>query len=183
VRIFIKTRESLGGISIRKGLKKISRNRKVHNFKSARTIAVLFDANDKTGFEEIKLFDKFLKELNIQADFLGYSLLDELPSDMILRDRFKLISPKNLDFFQRPKSEEMKAFIQKEYDILIDLAIKRYFVIDYLSSLSVAHFKVGPFREDKNEYDLMIHIEQDPSAGYFIEQIKNYVSIINNSVQ
>lgn len=181
MRLFIKTRESLGGISIRKGLKKNSRIRKVYNFKSAKSIAVLFDANDKSGFEEIKLFDKFFKELNIQADFLGYCLSDELPSDMILRDHFRLISPKDLDFFQRPKSEEMKAFIQKEYHILIDLSINRYFVIDYLCSLSMAHFKVGPFRESKNEYDMMIHIEQNPVAGYLIEQIKNYVSVINSS--
>jgi hypothetical protein len=183
VRIFIKIRESIGSVSIRKRLKKISRNRKVHNFKTAKKVAVLFDANDSSGFDQVKLFDKFLKELNIETEFIGYSLLNEIPSEMILRNRFKVISPKDLDFFLRPKSQDMKSFVQKEFDILIDLVINRYFVIDYLNSLSLAQFKVGPFREDKNEYDLMIHIENDPSAGYFIEQIKNYVSVINSSPQ
>lgn len=144
-------------------------------------MAVLFDANDKSGFEEIKLFDKFLKESGIKAEFIGYSPMEEVSSDMILRDRFKNLSPKDLDFFQRPKSAEIKAFIQKEFDILIDLSLTRYFVLDYICSLSQAHFKVGSYREDKNEYDLMIHIEQDPSTGYFIEQIKNYVSVINST--
>jgi len=180
MRLFVKTRESIGRRKVRKILKTFARERYAHNFDTAGFIAVLFDAGIEDSFNEIKNFRKYLKDLNIKTEFIGYIDQDEVHPDMILLDKVKIITRKDLDFFQRPKDPDIVKFLEKEPDILIDLCLHRYFPVDYILSLSKAHFKVGCY-EENSKYDMMIHVEKDPKVAYLIEQVKNYVSIINSS--
>jgi hypothetical protein len=62
---------------------------------------------------------------------------------------------------------------------LIDLNINNDFPLEYISTLSVATFKVGAtgsYRDE--EFDLTINIGENQSTKYLVTQIKHYLSMI-----
>jgi len=44
----------------------------------------------------------------------------------------------------------------------------------------LSDLKVGIYTENKNDYDLMINTGNNSSVDYLIEQIKHYVTLLNN---
>ena len=68
-----------------------------------------------------------------------------------------------------------------KFDILVDLSLDSHFSFFFFTSLSPSVFKVGRYAENSGDLDLMIDISSQPDLGFLIDQIKNYVSILNNS--
>ena len=58
--MFRNIRTSLGLNRIKKKSSKITRNRKVQNFETAKSAAILFDAAEDKSFNHIKGFKKYL---------------------------------------------------------------------------------------------------------------------------
>ncbi len=172
---------ALGNYILKKKMKNSVRKRKLHNFESAHSAGILFDANDKEAFGHIKEFSGFLKSNNISTRLLGYVESNELPDEMVLWDNCDLVSLKDIDWFLKPKTVVANEFITTEFNILFDLSLEHYFTICYISKLSSANFKVGRYTEDDNDFDFMIDINKNPRVDYLIEQIKNYISMLNNS--
>lgn len=166
---------------MRKKKKQTPRKRAVFNFETAKTAGVLFDANDPDGFTSIIDFSKFLKKEGIKARLLGYVEDKELPDQMVLRDNCEFVSLKDIDLFLRPKNQAGVDFMNTEFDLLFDLNLKEYFTAEYISTLSIARFKVSRFIKADNDFDFMINIEKNPSVEYLIEQIKIYVAILNKN--
>lgn len=109
----------------------------------------------------------------------GYTPEKEIPDEVAIREKCDVISVKDLDWLFRPAGESAGKVLEEDFDILFDLSLTPSFPLSWLSELSTASFKVGRYSEDPNDYDLMIHIHSNPSIEFFIEQIKNYVSILN----
>ena len=167
--------------SIRKKKRLIVRNRKVHNFTTAKSVGIFFDTTDTESFQKIRDFSKQLKDQKISSEILGYVNSEEIPGELLLWDSCHVLSNKDLDWKFRPKNQIVEKFISKEFDILFDLSLSDCIPSIYIISLYNAQFKVGKFREGENDLDLMINIDQDNSVKYLIEQILNYVSMLNKS--
>jgi hypothetical protein len=180
VRGFLKIRTALGNYILRKKIKSSSRKKQLHNFETAKTAGILFDAGDTESFKYIKDFSKFLKSENIKPQLLGYIESKEVPDEMVLWDDCDIVSINEIDWLLKPSSPEALRFINTEYNILFDLSLTHYFTMCYISKLSSAIFKVGRYTEEDNDFDLMIDVRKNPQVDYLIEQIKNYLSILNN---
>lgn len=161
-------------------MKNSTRNKHLHNFETANSAGILFDASDTESFKYIKEFSKFLKSNNIRTYLLGYIESKEVPDEMVLWDDCDIVSINDIDWLLRPKSPAALDFINSEYNILFDLSLKHNFTMCYISKLSSADFKVGRYTDEDNDFDLMIDVNKNPRVDYFIEQIKNYISILNN---
>ncbi len=94
-----------------------------------------------------------------------------------------MICKKDLDYLFRPRDEQRMNFTEKTFDILFDLSMNDYFPVVYLTTLSRASFKVGRYRETGSDNDFMIDIRNEFTVEFLIEQIKNYVSILNNPAE
>ncbi len=160
--------------------RKINRNRVVHNFQTAKDTAILFDATDPQTFRHIRDFSKYLEKQRIRTGLLGYVNSDEVPSDMVLWENCHVMCKKDLDFLFRPTDESVIQFMERDYDILFDLSMNDFFPLTFATVLSRAKFKVGRYKESLNDTDVMIDIKKEPTVDFLIEQIKNYVSILNN---
>lgn len=178
--MFRKLRESIGTGNIKKKSAKIKRDRVVHNFKTARSASILFDANENESFTHIRQFKSFLEKQNIKTELLGYVDEDEIPDDLLLWEHCHVYCKKDLTFLYKIKQDLTKDFLDNSFDILFDLSLNDHLPLVSLSSLSKSKFKVGRYKETFNDYDLMINIDKNKRIDYFIEQIKNYVSILNN---
>ncbi len=180
VIIFGKIRSAFGEKMLSKRVKTLERQKMVHNFNTARTIGIIFDAGQKEDLKQVKEFAKYLSELKINCTVLGYVDSDEIHSDLLFYKNISIFSKKELDFFFRPTHPDAVKFQSAKFDILIDLSLRDYFPIRWILGLSTAPFKVGRYSEAKPDPDFMIDIHSQPEIEFLIEQIKNYVSILNN---
>lgn len=172
-------KKTFGKISLKKNLRKNNRQVSVHNFKSAETIGIIFNSPDDESFTVVKNFLSFLADNNLKVIALGFVPDKKIPENLLLRKGINFFCKKDLNWYYKPKTEVVNQFINQNFDILIDLSLKEYFPLYYIGQLSNASFKIGRQSEQYQYQDLMINIGKNHSIDYLIEQIKHYLTIIN----
>lgn len=174
-------KEKIGRFKLKRALKKIHRTPYVFNLETAKTIAVLYDATNRNDYETVKKFVHFLKEERKNVIALGY--IDAKNDSEIVKPHlnYQFFSKRNLNKLGIPFGNEVDQIINYTFDLLIDLNMSDdCFPIEYISTLSLAKFKVGAsgsYRD--NAMDLTINIEKNKTLDYLIIQIKHYLKIIN----
>jgi hypothetical protein len=79
-----------------------------------------------------------------------------------------------------PGGPEINQFKDKRFDILINLYSGNNIQIEFISALSKAKLRVGPFSENPNSYDLMIDIPDSKGIDHLIKQIDFFLNRINS---
>ena len=171
----------LGGFVLGNKLKRQKRKVKVFNLNTAKSALLVYEATDNYQEEKARKFARFLKEEGIKVDSLGYykkkNRKEELPKDEL---GYVYFDKEYLNWHGFAKDPKIKAFQEKEYHLLIDLNLGGRFCLEVISSLSKANFKVGKAGGYCDEVcDLTIATEEK-DIEYLIDQIKNYLNIINN---
>lgn len=174
--------QNIGIRMLRKSLKRTSRNKTAHNFKSASTATILFDALIPESFSVVKDFSRYLKENSIKTKVIGFVAQKEVPQEMLLWANFDFITKKDLNWYGKPGGPVSEEYFASESDILFVFSFTQNISLDFLSQLSLAKFKVGCFTEANNDYDLMIN----PPGGkcdmeFLTEQVKLYINMLNPS--
>ena len=172
-------RETIGNRVLKNKLKSVQRETRVHNFKTAESAVVLFDAAKKNAFKIIWEFRGFLMDKGVSCIVYGYINQKEIPPDMLFWKDLHMINKGNLNWFLQPKGESVELYKQEDPDLLIDFNTDHRLELQFLVQLSPARFKIGCFTEEKNDYDLMINLSEQDDMSYLSEQIKHYVSILN----
>ena len=136
--------EKLGRFKLKNEKKRLHRKVKAFSLDKASTVGVLYNATNRSDAETVKKFIHYLKEE--RKDVLSLGFVDT-------KDASELINPiLNYTFFDQndlsknlvPKGNDVNAFLNKPFSILIDLTTSGgCFPLEYVSSLSIAKFKVG----------------------------------------
>jgi len=171
--------ENIGRRILRRKVKGFQREVRVHNFKTARTAAILFDASEPDCFPVIKDFRKFLEKQGIQCKVFGYVPQKEIPDEMLFWKNYTFITRRDLTWYLMPKGESARTFYGQDTDLLIDFTREVPLELQFLVRLSGARFKVGCFTEQDNDYDLMINLTGKCDIGYFAEQVRHYIAMLN----
>ncbi|MFV0522263.1 MAG: DUF6913 domain-containing protein [Mangrovibacterium sp.] len=148
-------------------LKKKNRLKSFVNINNAATIGLIWQNED---IEATTYLIELLQNRNIVIEKLCFA---NTPGEMVF-------SKKDFSFFGRPKSDIVKEFINKPFDILIDITKDSTFEIKVIRALSKAKFKVGSSVSDSNYLDLNIQIKGGAKSMYLVEQILFYLEAINN---
>lgn len=170
-----KWRYKLGEAFLRRQMKKMHRQIKAFNIRQAKEVGILFDATTLEKYEPVRSFIAFLQEQGIHTHVLGFINDKKIPDSYLLRRSFHFFSKNELSWTFRPISQHALNFSKKNFDILFSLDTENLFPLLYLASLSRAYFKVGMFSPDHQYLDFMIHLKDNTSVGYLIEQIKSYL--------
>ncbi|MEX0982918.1 MAG: hypothetical protein WD577_01725 [Bacteroidales bacterium] len=174
--------KNIGYWVLKKRFGKISRDKSVQNFETASSAVIVFDTMLSDSLQPIKEFTKFLKKQQIKTSVLGHVNGKEIPQEMMLWPGIDFLTRKNVNWYGCPKGEIADAYFGKQPDMLFVIAFEENLTIEYLARLSLAKFKVGRFTENENDLDLMINLEnKDCRVGYFLEQIKHYIHMLNPS--
>ena len=140
----------------------------------------MFSVDGQQEWSALSFFE-FLKSKHKFITALGYIKKKENISQKIDKTGFNYFSYSDLNWYLKPKNPIVNAFIEEEYDILIDLNVNNVYPIQYISGLSNAKLKVGNFdMKNMNYYDFMINVNDDFTVDNYIEQIKHYLNTINN---
>jgi len=151
-----------------------------HSFNTAKTCGVVFNATNKDIYEKARRLIAYIHDHDIKVDAVGYVHKRELMNFFLPQKNIDYFSRSNLNIIGIPNNPYIKDFINKKFDLLIDICMDEYFPVEYIVSLSKATCKVGRQLPCCDYYDLMINIGTSNDLDYFISQIKYYLSIIND---
>lgn len=171
------------GSTILKG-KAVKNSRKVvyKNFNLVKNIGIVWNASNVNEFQTLSKFHKQMHERNIDVNIIGYYEEENLPDSYTAVQYFSCIRSSEVNWFFIPESDDTQNFIDKKFDVLIDLNFDKIFTLNYITILSNALFKVGLFEADNqnNPFDLMMEIKKPVSAENYLEQIIQYLELINS---
>ncbi len=145
----------------------------------ARTVGIIFHQEDNKSFEAVQRFVETLAKEGKQISVIGYIESKIIPDIYLLRKGYSFFCLKDLNWFCSPKPSFVYDFIEKDFDLLINLSIDSLFPVEYIYALSKAKFKVGKYTNGSEHADLLIDIKSSRDINYLIQQIIYYLSIIN----
>ncbi|MEM1323700.1 MAG: hypothetical protein AAGG75_25795 [Bacteroidota bacterium] len=147
------------------------------DYEQSKSIGILFDATQSQHWMPIKKYAKTLREkgkkLKILAYFHDKHKHDEFP--------FHYFNRSQLDWLLRPVSSEVGEFIKQPFDVLMTLNQSASMALEYISALSRAQLRVGPYTEKTYCYDLMIETKDQQDLPNFIKEVEFYLNRMNSS--
>lgn len=156
--------------------------RLITNLSEARTIGILYVVNDTPDFDVVETFVGHLQKEHKEVRALGYVKNKNLISRFLPRLSYDFFSRRDITWYYKPLHEKVNDFVSQEFDILIDLNLEDFFPLKYISGLSKARCRVGPFTEHNTDfYDLMVEAKAGVTVSEYIGQICHYLSIINRN--
>lgn len=172
-------RLKIGNYQFLKRLARLQRRRHVINLRDAKTVGILYDATEEHEYQMICDFVRNLQNDGKTVKALGYINYNIIPHYCIPKLSFDYFLKKEVNIWYVPSNKFIDNFINSDYDILIDLTIKNFFPIQYISGLSKARFKVGRDGEDHVDYyDFMFRLSENTTLPEYMKEIVNYLTII-----
>jgi hypothetical protein len=168
-----------GKRSLNKQLRLFKRIRESHNLDTAKTAGILFTPSDQLSFEQIKHFLTYLGDYKLQIYVIGYIDAKTIPESFLFWKGINLFSRKELSWSMIPKTPVVNDFIDKPFDVLLDLSLNDFFPVEYIARLSKSKFKVGRYTSNHDAYDLMFDIDKTSTLDSYLEFIKKYLNLIN----
>jgi len=179
VNIISKIQLVVGNFVLKKKIKHLRRTIKVHNFKTAKRIGIVFNATKQDDYRQVSGFVKNIHDRGIEVKVLGFVNDKDVPNEYLFKKNFSYFLKKSLNWYRKPVNYEVEKFLKEKFDIVIDFSLDNDYLFNYIMALSPSRFKVGKFKEPNNYYDFMIRINKDKDLKYFIEQARHYLEIIN----
>lgn len=140
------------------------RDHKIH-------FGILADASDGQHRLEVLEFADRLRKEGHQVKILGY--LEGKPTGLTIPfDHFSAVDLARVS--QVPRSPMVEAFIDQPFDVLINTSIAHnYKPIEYISTLSKAAFRIGPWYEHarQNPYDLCLDTGRTSTLQEWINEL------------
>ena len=134
-------KQKVGEYVFKRDLKHNNRIREVHNFNSAKSIGILYDA---TEIDDMMMVSEFANELfkskkDVKA--LGFVNKNELTHHHMPMLQFDFFFLKDLNWYYKPQNYIMKNFLEKDYDILINLCTSNCVPVNYLAGEAIAWYE------------------------------------------
>lgn len=147
------------------------------NFNTAKKIGLLFNATNLEVRNTVLTFAEQLKNRNKKVDLLGfYNEKNTQPNFP-----FKHFTQKELNFLRQPAGTIVRDFMFEPFDILINLCLEDEPALAYITALSAAHLRVGPYTDKTYCYDLMIDTNNRQDVSQFIGQVTSLLNKVNKT--
>ncbi len=159
-------------------LSQIKVNRASVEFDMAESIGILFDATDASNRNKVMAYAQSMIKNGKKVSLLGFARNKQKD----LSFSFKYFTLNEVNWKMIPESPEINQFMNKKFDILINLYLGKNNQIEYISALSKANLRVGPFSENSNCFDLMIDIPNNKGIDHLIKQVDFFLNRINSPV-
>ncbi len=134
-------------------------------------IGILVDASNFKDRNDVLAFAERLRKDGHRVKILGYLVGKiegaSMPFDIFATAQLSKVS-------RIPKSPEVDDFIQQKFDALINVSIhQNHKPLDYISSLSRASFRIGPWyhHAKHNPYDLCIDAGASATMNEWINEL------------
>ncbi len=153
------------------------RNKQFVNFADAKKILIFIQGEslqelNKTSFNiKEKITDKKIVILGFIKKLSKKENLDTIQFE-------KLITKKDLNFWNNPKKKDIEWCFSQNSDILINLDLTSSNVLNILTAASSSKIKCGCKSKYYNIFDLIINITSEKEKDILLEQILFYLNTI-----
>ena len=177
--MFQNLRIKIGRHYYRKEQSHTDRQCQMTSLQDARRIGILYTLDDVPDYDRVSDFVTLLQGSHKEVKALGFVKNKNLIQRFLPKISYDFFSKRDLTWFYKPIHSQVKDFIEKEFDLLIDLSLHDNFPLKYISGLSKALLRVGKFSEENSEYyDLMIDMKPTMTSEEYLGQIQHYLTII-----
>ena len=173
-------RKHISNYLINKNLNSIKKNQKTRFFKFSqiKEIGILFNGSDKKNNIIIKETINYFSNKKIYCEALGFVNNKKMYEHNLTSLHIDFFNLNDCDFFRIPKSRSTTSFLNKKFDILINISDESHFLYDYIVTKSKSKLKIG--NGDSNYYDLIIKSDKN-NVGNFIKEVIFYLELINSN--
>ena len=157
------------------------RNRPVvvyNNFISSSTVGLIFVAEDKRLLNLAKEFMSYIEERGIRVFGLAFVSKSDLIGYFPYRKGVDYFGLDKLNWYGKPLDEGIEEFIERPFDILIDISLSDIYPVEYIFALSKAKFKICNNSSKAQFADFVLNLNRTNDLELFIEQIKHYLETI-----
>ena len=156
-------------------LKKHHQKHEFVSFSAAKKIGILFDITQE---ENIPIIGKYVQQLEKQqknVKLLGFVDASAASENLM----FPFFTRKETNLFFVPKGEVTQTFMEQPFDILICAFLTDSPSLEYISTFSKAHFRVGKHLSDKKHcFDLMMSHDNE-SLKDFLDKLHPYLNMFS----
>ena len=140
---------------------------------NAEKIGILFHADNEPERKAVQVYAEALKLKGKEVQLLGYLKHRNHQVDYL----FPYITPKDANWFGKPKGGTIGYFIKYPFDLLINFSLKEILPLEYIAALSHAGFRVG-FNEKGvlRAYDCVFLADHGRDTNGLIENFEKYLS-------
>lgn len=162
--------------------KQPTRTKHFRNYNDIRRILILFESDWLERHLQVK---QLIREMQGDGkEVVAWGYVNKVDRQTpILRD-FRVFGKKEINWFERPKTDVLTDFMREEFDVLIDLTIHPVLPLRYMALYAKADCKLGKAQPDLAKYlhDFMINLpEGQEDAAYLFDQIKHYLTTIQTA--
>jgi len=182
--MFGKLRIKIGKYYFKREKAKTDCHRQMTSLQDAQRIGILYTLDDVPDYERVSDFVAQLQNDHKEVKALGFVKNKNLVQRFLPKLSFDFFSKRDLTWFYKPMHEQVKDFIEKEFDLLIDLSMQDNFPLKYIAGLSNALLRVGKFSDENSAYyDLMIDTKPTMTTDEYLGQIQHYLTIIKSNAK
>jgi hypothetical protein len=150
------------------------------SYKSALKIAILSESQTIDTSQYIIDFISDIKKDSKEICTLEYLNNSIKQSVKSWKQTQFYLHKKNLNFLNLPKKEPLREFLERDYDILINLCITNNIYLHYITTITNAKLKIGPYNSEfESCYDFMIHVDELSDINAFVSSVETYLKMIN----
>jgi hypothetical protein len=164
-----------------KELKKVPRlGKKALGFDRAKKVGILYDCSQEKHYRQVVNLVRDLEKQGKSVHALGFLRQNKMPEYSFAQLNFSFCSRTDFSFALKLKNPQLQNFSRSGFDLLIDLTPHDLFFMKFLTGLTQATFKAGPYNDDYIEvYDIMIHEKENAQLPELISHMLHYLKIIN----
>jgi len=160
-----------------------ARKARVSNFGSAKSVALLYQEKGESFFILVKQYVEYLKSEHGIREVMAFAYIDDkkaVPHWQVHKLKYDYFTKGETTWRQEPSGDAFKLFVDKPYDILIDLERQPALPLQFCMARSKATFKVGHYHAEREElYDLMFKTDERDTFDAYISQLNHYLKRIN----
>jgi hypothetical protein len=153
---------------------------RAHNLVDTNSALIVYDGSNKQRREAVIQLARFLKEERVKVETLAFykrkGKEDKKPKD---EAGYYYFDQKERNWLGFPMGGAVDSILSKEFDLLIDLNLESVFSLEVITTLAKASFKVGKAQTYCEKVCDMTIATKEQDIQYLIEQIKNYLQLIN----
>ena len=163
-------------------LAKLNRKKEIINIEQAGNIGILLNVVNVKTYEKASDFVKYLQDKGKNVKVLGFINNKTIPYYCHPKLAYDYFTTKDLNWYKRPSNHFVNDFMRLNFDLCINLDLHYLKPLQYVSGLSMARLKVGPWSEDSEKFfDLMIKIDDKDDLSEYVKQVDYYLSKLKPS--
>ncbi len=170
----------IGKYLLKSSLEKREPMNAVPNFDSIKEIAILYQADDTKKEAEVNKLAQHLREQGKKVLLMGFVNQKQLPENYKFQISQEYFWKESLSLFLLPQKEKVANFINKPFDLLINLYSEFSLPMVAVSAYSKAKNRIGAHFPESESYNDILIDGQFKNLFELGLQMEHYLKIVNS---